>query len=158
MPRACKALKGKEETAPCGNTDEAAGCANSTGAGALLAATGSASVAADDLVLSATNVPAAAPGIVYMGGAPAQLPLADGVRCVDWGGVGMFRFPAQFAGESGELTVGPGLAAAAQELFGPPGSIAAGQTWYFQSWYRDPSGPCGLGNNHSNAISVTFAP
>jgi len=146
------------QAGPCGNDDPTAGCSNSVGSGALLAADGSASIANDDLVLRATGLPAGTNGIVYMGGAPAHMPLADGVRCVDWGGVGIFRYPIQTASANGELSVGPGLVATSHALFGPSGSIAVGQTWYFQTWYRDASGPCGLGNNHSNAVSVTFAP
>ncbi len=38
------------------------------------------------------------------------------------------------------------------------GHIDAGETWYFQGWYRDPMGPCGTAFNLSNAIAVTFAP
>ena len=146
------------EEGPCGNDDPEAGCANSTGSGALLAATGSASVAEDDLVLSATGLPAGVGAVVYMGGAPMQMPLADGVRCVDWGSVGIFRYPVQSASAGGEISVGPGMIADSQKLFGPSGTIAVGQAWYFQTWYRDSAGPCGLGNNHSNAVSVTFVP
>jgi hypothetical protein len=36
--------------------------------------------------------------------------------------------------------------------------IAAGETWHFQAWFRDPSGPCGMGSNLTNALRVTFAP
>ena len=35
-------------------------------------------------------------------------------------------------------------------------SAATGGTRYFQSWFRDPAGPCGSGFNLSNAMEVTF--
>jgi len=43
---------------PCGNDSPRAGCRNSTGSGAALGGWGSVGVAADDLVLTATSVPA----------------------------------------------------------------------------------------------------
>jgi hypothetical protein len=37
-----------------------------------------------------------------------------------------------------------------------PASWTPGTTWYFQGWFRDPAGPCGLRLNFSNALSVTL--
>ena len=142
----------------CGNADADAGCANSSGAGALLVASGSARVANDDLVLQALDLPARAVGLLYMGAGTIHLPLGDGLRCVDWGGVGIFRFAVERADELGRLAQGPGLVGAARERFGAQGEIVAGQTWHFQCWYRDPAGPCSSGHNQSNALAVRFLP
>ncbi len=43
-------------------------------------------------------------------------------------------------------------------LAGAPSDDDAGETWYFQGWYRDPMGPCGTAFNLSNGLAVTFAP
>jgi len=145
--------------APCGNFDSTAGCANSTGSGALLVGAGSASVAADDLRLVATSVPANQSGIVFMGGAQVRVPFGDGLRCASAGATGIFRFPVRNSGPTGTLVEGPGIVAWSLGHFGPAGQIAAGQTWQMQAWYRDPvGGPCGNAHNLSNGLSVTFVP
>ncbi len=140
---------------PCGNGQNYASCTNSTGAGALLTGCGSASLSADDLVLSADNVPANQFGIMIMGTAPAGVVLGDGIRCV---GGSLFRFATQNSGATGTLTEGPGMAAFAASNFSATGQITAGSTWYFAAWFRDPSGPCASGNNLTNGVQVTFTP
>jgi hypothetical protein len=144
--------------APCGNVDSAAGCANSRGTGAVLSGSGTASVAADDLVLTAANVPTNQNGIFFMGGGTAQLPFGDGQRCVSTGGVGIFRYlPLSNSGSGGSLVLGPGIVARSQS-FASAGRIQAGQSWHFQAWFRDPMGPCGSAFNTSNGMAVNFAP
>ncbi len=148
----------------CANEDPVAGCANSTlliglfPQGGLLAACGTESVSSDDLVLRLFQLPVNQFGIVYMGGAPIQLPFGDGFQCVGAGGLGIFRYdPPQSSGASGIIDLGPGIVARSQS-FAANGHIDAGETWYFQGWYRDPMGPCGTAFNLSNALAVTFAP
>lgn len=120
-------------------------------------ASGSGSVAADDLVLRAEGLPALQFGLVYMGPTTTRVPLLGGQRCVDVGAVGLFRYPIAAADAQGALALGPGVVAASQ-AFGAAGTIAAGCTWHFQAWFRDPGGPCGMGANTSNAYTVTFRP
>lgn len=145
---------------PCGNgqtTDVPGGCRNSLGAKAyLFSGGGTASVSADDLVMSAGNLPANQSALVYMGAGRAQLPFGDGLRCVSNGGVGLFRFPVQDT-ESGQVQIGPGIVAFSHAVFELPGHIDAGERWNFQVWYRDPAGPCGSGFNFTNALSVLFS-
>jgi hypothetical protein len=125
---------------------------NSSGQGALLAGSGSASVAADDLALVATQLPAMNFGAIHMGSQPVNgflgTPFGDGLLCV--GGTTK-RFPVGSTGSAGFLV-----------LTGPAGKssglITPGSTWNFQAWFRDPAGPCGEGLNLSNALSVTFTP
>ena len=142
----------------CVNPDPHGGCRNQTGHGAVLAASGTGSVLADDLILEVTDLPPNKAGLLFMGGAQASVLFANGRRCVGGGPGGVHRFPLRNGGAQAMIVEGPGLAAFSQSHFSIPGHIAAGQTWYFQCWYRDPQGPCGFTSNYSNALRATFSP
>jgi hypothetical protein len=123
--------------------------ANSTGAPALVSATGSASVAANDLVLVASNVPPATHGLFFLGTQSALRPLGNGTLCV---GGAMRRFP----------TFGPTASTIVQQqaaaVFGTPGfQVQPGTTLHFQCWFRDTAVP-GAGLDLSDAYQVTFVP
>ena len=141
---------------PCGNNDPGAGCKNSTGLGAQLAPSGSTSVAADDLVLTTSQLPTNKQLLLTMSGTlSAPLPFADGRRCL----LGpISRFAPKSSGATGTATYGPGLAATTLASFPAVNWIVPGAVFGFQSWYRDPIGPCGNGSNLSNAVRVTFVP
>jgi hypothetical protein len=146
--------------APCSNGDPNAGCANSSGLGGLLLSNvgggGSTSVTADDLVFQTTQVPPNVSGIFFMGAnTKPPTPFEDGLRCI---GSPVFRFGVQNAGSAATFQLGPGTCALALARFGVAGQIDAGETWRFQTWYRDPTGPCSQGSNLSNAIKVTYEP
>ena len=64
------------------------------------------------------------------------------------GGTGQF--------ELSSATLGTGIVAYTCANFPPAGCISAGDTRYFQAWFRDPPGPCSSGFNLSNGLSVTF--
>ncbi len=147
-----------DSAASCANPDGVAGCANSRGLGARLVACGTASVAADDLLLDARDLPPAAPGVLFMGAAPAQAPFGDGQRCVATGGVGVFRYPPFAADVAGAFRSGPGLVSLAAARFPAAGQLTPGSTWFFQALYRDPTGPCGSGVNLTNGLELQFAP
>jgi hypothetical protein len=142
--------------APCSNPADGAGCANSTGAGGHLFFTGTSRVSADDLVLTAEDLPPNKFAIHYMATGQVAVPLGDGLRCA--GGGPTFRFGVQNSGAGGLVDLGPGLVATSCASFPPAGCITAGATWNFQVWYRDPAGPCGAGFNWSNGIEVQFVP
>ena len=117
---------------------------------------GSASVSADDLVLTTTQVPLGAFGLAFMGAGPATTsPFFDGVLCT---GAPFFRFPIDNSGLGGTLTEGPGIVAYSQVNFPVMGQILAGSTWRFQHWYRDSASLCGTDANLSNGVSVLFGP
>ncbi|MFT4538210.1 MAG: hypothetical protein ACI835_000643 [Planctomycetota bacterium] len=140
---------------PCGNDDANAGCANASGTGALLSATGTPSVLSDDLVLTASNVTANQFGVIYGGGDSACIPFGDGFRAVTPGPIGStVRFGVQLSSASGEMTQGPGTIGDILSLSGM--AVSAGETWYFQAFYRDPVGPCSSAFNLSNGLAVTF--
>jgi len=144
--------------APCGNVDGFGGCRNSTGQGAVLVSSGSSSVAVNDFKLETRFLPPNVPGIYFMGGLANQTPFADGQLCIAAGASGIFRYsPAQTTGGSGFMALGPGVAGLSQ-VFAVPGQIVPGSIWHFQTWFRDPSGPCGNGSNTSNAVRLMFAP
>lgn len=144
--------------APCGNTDRHGGCRNSTGQGAILAAAGSGSVAGDDLRMEVAHCPPGKLTLLFMGGGQVQVPFADGIRDVSGGGIGVFRFGGQSADAQGRAVRGPGLVAQSHGFPNANGHIQAGQTWNFQVWYRDVTGPCGGRTNYSNGVQVVFTP
>lgn len=146
---------GSGASCPCAAhvaTTHGPGCRNSSGFGTLLVGGGSASVASDDLSLTAVRLPAGKTAVlVYRFGAAnggAGVPLHDGLLCVSGAGgrlgsrsASVFPFAA---------TWGPGLGA---QLGAPSGTSV-----YFQVWYRDPAGACGSGSNFSNAFRVQLTP
>ncbi len=132
---------------PCANDDLEAGCANSSGRGAILLGVGSASVTGDDMVLIADGMPANKPGLIFAGPTPMEAPFGDGKRCF---GGSLRRLPPLQSNAQGRATQGPGLAA---QL-----GLGAGTTLNFQSWFRDPGGPCASGFNLSSAYALTFLP
>ncbi len=141
---------------PCGNHDATAGCQNSTGVGGLLSASGSSSVGADNLVLTATQLPLNKPGLLLQGGSTvAGVPFFDGRRCVNGP---IFRHPGTSTGGTGTVVYGPGLAAYSVANFGVAGWLVPGSVFHFQFWHRDTLLPCGTRANLTNAVSVTFLP
>ena len=138
---------------PCGNLGAPGqGCANSSGNGGVLANGGTSSVALDNLTFQASHLLPNQPALLFSGGAAPNggngLPFGDGLRCV---GTNLIRLGVQTPGGGGTASWGPGLVGGT--------GYAAGDTRYFQVWYRDPSGsPCGLAFNLTNGVELTFAP
>ena len=144
---------------PCGNSSAAGaqlGCLNGSGSGAQLRGLGTASVASDNLTLQVTQMPKNVVGIVFMGAsAVPATPFGNGLRCV---GPPTFRLAPRSTGSGGAFSYGPGLIEWVKTHLAPAAWITPGSTWRFQGWFRDPSGPCGLGFNLSNALEVQFTP
>jgi hypothetical protein len=92
-----------------------------------------------------SGVKAFAPAIVFTSKSRNNVPFGDGVRCVQ---SPVRRFPVQTP-VGGQVVFGPG------GFVGPAG-IQAGDTFHFQSWYRDNGGPCGANFNLTNALSVDW--
>lgn len=138
---------------PCGNNSSGgagAGCVNGTGVGALLGATGSPSIANDTLVLSATGITNGA-GYFFVGdqqiAGGAGTPFGNGLRCVG-GNVQRIR---KIPGGSGSGTLPP----VGQSIHMIVGA-SAGDTDFFQVWYRDPNGACGNAFNTTNGVIVVW--
>jgi len=142
---------GSGTACPCGNAGGAGeGCANSTGSGSTLCATGSTSIAANNLVLTATNALPGQPGLFFQGDVSINggngIVFGDGLRCC---GTNVIRIQVV-------LPDAGGTAATTDSISGD-GGVSAGQTKCYQFWYRNPAGgPCGTGFNLTNAVSITW--
>ena len=142
----------------CGNPDPNAGCANSTGVGGLLKAHGSTSTADDDLTFSATQLPTGSFSMLVGSRAQRNVPFRDGRLCVGGSGLRIWRFQLKNTRQWGAAVYGEGLVARSLSFASAAGHITSGDTWYFQSFYRDTLGPCGSGGNLSNSVEITFTP
>ncbi|MCH2105646.1 MAG: hypothetical protein MK291_03290 [Planctomycetes bacterium] len=137
---------------PCSNNGALGeGCANDTGSGAVLTATGSASVAADDLVLTATNL-TPGPGLYFQGNNAVNSgngnPFGDGLRCA---GGSVRRLEVLFANAGNSFTTATTISIVTD------GAISVGQTRRYQYWYRDSgTSPCSSLFNLSNGYQVTW--
>jgi hypothetical protein len=138
---------GTSAACPCGNTGGLGeGCANSTGAGAKLAAVSTNSVGNNEFSLFTSGLPAG-PGLYFQGDNKVHVVFGDGIRCV---GVNVKRLEIRpSTGGISRTTVD--IVAA--------GDVAAGDTKYYQLWYRDAvNSPCGSGFNLSNGYEVLWMP
>lgn len=126
--------------------------ANSSGNFATIHALGSESISANDLMLEARRCPPGKPGMFFYGTTAVQVPFGDGYRCA--GGSArrlnpvVVVDPAGFAQLQLDFTAFP--------LGSGSGMVEAGDTRYFQYWFRDPAGPGGSGFNLTNGQRVTF--
>ena len=141
----------------CGNADPNAGCANSTLVGGLLKAHGTTSVSSDDLTLSATQLPPSTFAMLLGSRAQRNIPFRDGRLCVGGSGMRIWRFQLRNSRQYGAAVFGDGLVARSLSFFSATGHIATGDTWYFQTFYRDTLGPCGTGGNLTNNVEITFS-
>lgn len=139
-------------TAPCSNFANAGeGCENSTGVGAIITGGGSTSVLADDLEMYGTQIAPTKPSLLFSGTTSVNsgngVVLGDGLRCT---GGAIKRYSVRISDATGNASWIGGL--------GATGGWSAGDTRYFQVWYRDAvgTGPCGTGFNLSNGIEVQF--
>ncbi|MFT5151588.1 MAG: hypothetical protein ACI841_001575, partial [Planctomycetota bacterium] len=145
-------------TSTCGADSYCELSQNSSGAGCQISLTGSASVSSNNLSLTTTGGIPTQNALFFYGPEAALTPFGDGFLCVAAGSLGLHRLgpPAPFD-TSGDLSRWLDLTAPPAGS-GGLGSIAAGSSWYFQCWYRDPFGPGGSGFNLSNGLGVSFCP
>jgi hypothetical protein len=135
---------------PCGNSGKSdEGCRNSVAQGGYLTALGTSSIGANDLVLVAARLPVHQTATLLAGeyANQAGLPFHDGLLCID---AGAARIGTRQTGADGLAIWGPGL--------GTSAGWTAGMVRYFQVWYADPHGPCGTGQNQTNAFQLAFVP
>lgn len=139
---------------PCGNAGAFGhGCANGTFAqGARLRSEGDSSVSADSLVLAVDGSSPLNPGLLFQGtqaaNAFAGTPMGDGIFC---SGGAIVRLQILFADGAG--------AAASSASLSAVGAVSAGDTRYYQWWYRDSAlSPCSSFFNLSNGVRVVWVP
>ena len=83
-----------------------------------------------------------------LGGLDGGITFGDGRRCAGQSGV---RLQVVVSNANGTASSSIPLAAT--------GGVLAGQTKYYQFWYRDPLGsPCGSNFNLSNGLAIEWAP
>jgi hypothetical protein len=141
---------------PCANDDATAGCRNSSGQGGVLTASGSTSIAADDIVYTASHLPNHSVSLLVVSRNQRNIPFHEGRMCV---GPNIVRFHPHTNSNSGG-TARYDHFVSTLALYGT--TISAGDTWYAQSWYRD-SAQQGLCNqahatNLTSGLAVTFTP
>ena len=140
---------------PCNNDNDGtlpgSGCANGVFAsGAKLTGTGLASVTNDSLVLRTAYQEPNNSGLYFQGVTDLTPGLlwGDGLRCT---GGAITRLQVRFAdGVGSSNTTIP---------IGSKGGVSAGDTRYYQCWYRNPqNSPCGYQFNTSNGYVTTWIP
>jgi len=123
---------------------------NSTGAASTISGNGSTSISANDLTLTADNLPSQ-PGIFIAGPTQAQIPFFNGFLCVSPQGLQRLQTIASPVG--GMITeVVDYSSSAAGGL-----NVSAGASYHYQRWNRDPQ--AGGGNaNFSDGLEVVHTP
>lgn len=125
---------------------------NSTGQSGVLRASGSDLIADDDLTLEARQLPPNTFGLLVASRTPGLVPnVGGGAGTLCLGGtIGRFNAQVANSGATGEIDIDVSLGALAPPL----GAAAAGETLYFQLWFRDflifPT------SNLTDARAVTF--
>ena len=123
------------------------GASYCTSNGAAISATGSASLAANDLVLQATGMPANKNGMFIYSRSQQAVSFGLGTLCV--GPTKIFRLqPLLKTSAAGSLTNAVDYGA-----LNPNGQPVAGETLFFQAWFRS-NGSSDL----SDGLAIDFAP
>ena len=120
---------------------------NSTGSGAEMSATGTLSIATNNLALHAGPVPNQ-PGLFFYGPTQLQQPFGNGFLCITGN---LVRLDVVFA-SANQMSFAidyPNLPSL--------GQVTAGDTRFFQAWYRDPAAG-GAFFNLSDGLELTFEP
>ena len=119
--------------------------------GAQISLLGTPSVSANSMILEAQNLRPNQFGVFFTGPAKQDPPVSfgDGYRCVSLFALARFNPPTP---------TGSGIAQRGIDMTQPPlDTTDAGDTRYFQFWYRDP-GPIGAGYNLTDGLEITFCP
>lgn len=136
-----------------------AGDANSTGMGATLTLEGSDLVADNDLTINVKGLPMDSMGfvitsqetnvVVNPGGSSGTLCIASFV-------IGRFNNDILDSGTTGTVTLSPDLTMFPTATLPGFEAVMAGETRYFQHWYRDVDGMGAPTSNFSSAQGLTF--
>ena len=125
---------------------------NSTGLASSISATGSDVVIDNNLTLHMNDVPMNQFGYFINGLVQGSVPNPGGSAgnlCLG-GAIGRHSAQVGNSGASGSIVVGIDLTAIPRPSGGPV-AAQAGETWYFQGWFRD-----GSTSNFTDGIAITF--
>jgi len=155
----CFGDPGSGTPCPCGNDNDGSvpqsGCANGVFAsGAQLTASGDPSLGADTLVLATTGTEPSNSGLYFQANNDLSpgLVWGDGLQCA---GGQLKRLGVRFSDANGYSDT----SGFAQPISVKAGNIVAGDTKYYQLWYRNPiSSPCTSDFNSSNGLAITWGP
>jgi hypothetical protein len=115
--------------------------------GAQIAASGSTSLAADDLVLAASGLPAGKNGIFIYARDQQATPFASGTLCV--GPSKIYRLQPLLKSSAG----GTFTKAVDYGALNPGGLPQPGETWYFQAWFR-----ANGSSDFTDGLALSFVP
>lgn len=132
------------------------GMPNVAGGGAGMWASGTSSLTRNELVLNVSGTAPYTLGILFYGPSITSVPAGNGLRCVDGGGLSLFRAGVRVASGTGTMNFAVDLQS--QPFSAGMSQVQAGSTWVFQTWYRDIGGPLGASTNFSGAIAARFRP
>lgn len=131
---------------------------NSTGSSATMSATGSASLDANQLRLTAADLPSGQFGFFVNSqtqGLVTTVPNSAGTLCLS-GAIGRFNRMGEIllSGQAGTFSLDVDLTS----IPTPSGeaSVMPGQTWNFQAWFRDTNGMGGTTSNFTDGLEVGF--
>lgn len=117
--------------------------------GARLEVGGDLVAANNALTLTGTGVPPGQFGLLLIGQGTVAANVSQGQLCLNGAPIG--RFTSQVLTADGAGVMGP-FTPDILSLPNPPGgTVMAGETWGFQTWFRD-----GSASNFTDAMSVTF--
>ncbi|MCB9903883.1 MAG: FG-GAP repeat protein [Planctomycetes bacterium] len=139
---------GSGAACPCANFGASGeGCASSMGYGSSLLALGSDFVSDDFLVLMAISARPNMPGLFLQGASQIETPFKDGLLCM---GNPTERLQVVFTDAEGTAISTASIVT--------EGNVTAGDTRYYQYWFRDAGGvsPCGTGSNFSSAVEINW--
>lgn len=130
---------------------------NSTGRGAVLCAEGSLVALANDVTLGVVDLPLNSAGFFFT--SPTALVIANpgssvGNICIASPSIGRYSGSVLNSGALGEVSLRLDLANTPQQPGGPI-AVMAGDTRYWQYWYRDSVGGMAV-SNFSSALCVSF--
>ena len=132
--------------------------ANSTGQPGVISVAGSATAADNDLTLFGSQLPMNSNGFFFTSRETNLVVMPGGSVgniCIASFAIGRYDGNILNSGMSGEVNLALDLASTPLQPGGPV-SIMAGETWYWQYWYRDTVVGGGAGSNFTDAIGITF--
>ena len=127
---------------------------NSVGPGAVIGSIGEPSPSQNDFYMLADGLPPNQFLMFYYGGGATQVVFGNGWRCVEAGGVGLFRFKPFKADFSGFAVMQIDFTQPPAGTGGALGQWFAGDHWYLQAWYRDPAAGGAMFNLSDGAHAV----